>query len=381
VTALETQNRTNGTIRQADHTMLGDEDYWRAILARDAEFDGVVVYAVRSTHIYCRPSCASRRPNRRQVIFFPIPEAAEQAGFRPCLRCRPQLPSSGDPQLEMVRQVCQHIKDHSDRPPRLAAIASKVSFNPHHVHRVFRRVMGITPRQYADACRLDRLKGNLRAGEDVTRAMYDSGYGSSSRLYEKAPAHLGMTPGAYKRGGRGTQVFYTTIACSLGQILVAMTDKGICAVSLGDDPAALESGLLQEYPAAKLQKGGRQFQDRVEDILNILEGQTPSRELPLDIQATAFQRRVWQQLQAIPLGETRSYSQVAEELGNPKAARAVATACAANPVALVVPCHRVVRRDGGLGGYRWGLDRKSALLNQELSGHDKQTDSTEIPSA
>ena len=190
-----------------------------------------------------------------------------------------------------------------------------------------------------------------------------------------------MTPGAYKRGGRGSRVLYTIVACSLGQVLVAMTQKGISAVSLGDDPAALESGLLKEYPAAKLHKGRQQFQDWVEDILNILEGQTPSRELPLDIQATAFQRCVWQQLQAIPLGETRSYSQVAAELVNPKAARAVAAACAANPVALVVPCHRVVRRDGGLGGYRWGVDRKSALLSQELSGHDKQADSDEIPSA
>ena len=374
VTALGTQNRTNGTIRHTDYTMLGDEDYRSAILARDAEFDGVVVYAVRSTRIYCRPSCASRRPNRRQVIFFPIPEVAEQAGFRPCLRCRPHLPSPADPQLEMVRQVCQHIKDHADRPLLLADIASKVSFSPHHMHRVFRRVMGITPRQYADACRLDRLKGNLRAGEDVTGAMYDSGYGSSSRLYEQSSAQLGMTPDTYRRGGKGAEMAYTIVDCYLGKLLVAGTAKGVCAVKLGDDVAALETGLRAEYPRSIINGPGGALTDWVSAILQHLSGIFPHLDLPLDIQATAFQRRVWQQLQAIPLGETRSYSQVAEELGNPKAARAVAAACAANPVALVVPCHRVVRRDGGLGGYRWGVDRKSALLDQELSGHDQQAE-------
>ena len=364
---METQNRTNVIDRPASHTMLDDEDYWGAILARDTEFDGMVVYAVRSTRIYCRPSCASRRPNRRQVIFYPIPEAAEQAGFRPCLRCRPHLPSAADPQLEMVRQVCQQIKDYADRPPRLADIASKVSFNPHHVQRVFKRVMGITPRQYADACRLDRLKGNLRAGGDVTGAIYDSGYGSSSRLYEPSSSQLGMTPATYRKGGQGVQVAYTISECSLGKVLVAATDRGICAIYLGDDANSLESGLAKEYPNAQLERVDGPLQDWVDGVLARLDGQPAGQALPLDIRATAFQRRVWQHLTTIPRGETRTYSQVAQALGEPRSARAVANACAANPVALVVPCHRVVRQDGGLGGYRWGLERKAALLERESS--------------
>ena len=296
---------------------IDDETRWRQVLVRDSRYDGSFVYAVRSTGVYCRPSCPSRRPAMKQVSFFPDPKAAEQTGYRACRRCRPQEQHPDGPDTSLVRRACQYF--NADRPETFspAEIASLIGVTPLGLSRAFKRVTGVTFRHYADAARVQRLKGNLRTGQDVTQALYDAGYGSSSRLYEQSSAQLGMTPGVYKRGGRGTQVFYTIVACSLGQILVAMTEKGICAVSLGDDCAALESGLLKEYPAAKLQKGGRQFQNKVEDILNIMEGQTPSRELPLDVQATAFQRSVWQHLQKISLGQTRSYSQVAASWATP----------------------------------------------------------------
>jgi AraC family transcriptional regulator, regulatory protein of adaptative response / methylated-DNA-[protein]-cysteine methyltransferase len=346
---------------------MHEETYWQAVLTRDKHSDGTFVYAVRSTGIYCNPSCAARRPRREQVVFFPQPEAAEQAGYRACRRCRPQEATVYQLQLEMVQRACHHIETHLEGPLTLEALGKEVSVSPYHLQRIFKRIMGITPRQYAQAYRLGQLKQQLKEGETVTTALYNTGYGSSSRLYEQAPAQLGMTPAAYRRGGKSTHIGYTIVDCPLGRLLIAATEKGICAICLGDSDADLEVALFSEYPAAEIQRDGVELGQWVSTLLNHLNGQQPQLDLPIDVQATAFQWRVWQALRTIPYGSTRSYSQVAQSLGDPKATRAVARACASNPVAIVVPCHRVVREDGKLGGYRWGLERKQRLLAQEAS--------------
>ncbi len=345
--------------------MVIDEDRWRAVEARDAAYDGAFVYAVDTTGVYCRPSCPSRRPRRRHVRFFELPEAAEGAGFRACLRCRPRDIAARDSRVDAVRRACRFIEAQDDGPPTLAALSGEVGLSPHHLQRTFKRLVGVTPRQYADARRLSRLKARLRAGDRVAGALYEVGYGSSSRLYERAGGQLGMTPAAYRRGGRGWRVGFGIVRSSLGRLLVAATARGVCAVCLGDDDAALERGLRGEFPAAEIARDDAGLGDWIGGIAAHLEGARPHVGLPLDIQATAFQRRVWEELRRIPYGETRSYGEVARAIGRPTAARAVARACAANPVALVVPCHRVVRGDGGLGGYRWGAARKAALLEKE----------------
>jgi AraC family transcriptional regulator of adaptative response/methylated-DNA-[protein]-cysteine methyltransferase len=345
------------------------EELWQAVQSRDAGFDGAFVFAVRSTGIYCRPSCPARRPRREQVIFFSLPEAAKQAGFRACRRCHPEKANAGDPQVELAQRVCRYIEAHLDdsleEPLTLAVLGAQMGVSQYHLQRVFKRIMGITPRQYAEACRLGQLKTRLKGGESVTSAMYNVGYGSSSRLYERAPAQLGMTPATYRRGGRGMHINYTVVNCPLGRLLVAATERGICAVSLGDSDATLEAVLLSEYPAAEIRRDSRVLDEWVDILLRHLSGQQPHLDLPLDIQATAFQWRVWEELRAIPYGRTRSYSEIARAMGRPTAVRAVARACATNPVALVIPCHRVVREDNAFGGYRWGLERKRALLAQE----------------
>jgi len=263
--------------------------------------------------------------------------------------------------VEVVQRVCRCIETHLEEPLTLAALSAQVGVSPYHLQRTFKRIMGITPRQYAEACRLDQFKARVKGGESVTSAMYSAGYGSSSRLYERAPTQLGMTPATYRRGGQGMHINYTIIDCSLGRLLVAATERGVCAVSLGDSDAALEAALLNEYPAAEIHHDGAAFSEWISPLLSYLNGQQPHLNLPLDVQATAFQWRVWETLRAIPYGRTRSYGEIAQAIGNPKAVRAVARACATNPVAVVIPCHRVVREDGGLGGYRWGLERKKAL--------------------
>lgn len=344
--------------------MFSPRRCWRAVLARDARFDGRFVFAVRSTGIYCRPSCPSRRARRAKVLFFALPEAAEQSGFRPCRRCRPRE-GPRSPQAELVARLCRHIEAHSDGPLTLAELAAQAGIAPHRLLRTFQRVMGITPRQYADALRLRRLKKHLRRGVDVTTALYEAGYGSSSRLYERSNAQLGMTPDAYRRGGRGMRLGYAIARSPLGRLLVAATERGVSAVYLGDSDAPLVAALRKEYSNAEVRRDTNGLSRWVRALLRHLEGRQPRLDLPLDIQATAFQRRVWEALRGIPYGATRSYSQVARSLGRPTAARAVARACATNPVSVVIPCHRVVREDGGLGGYRWGLERKRALLERE----------------
>jgi AraC family transcriptional regulator of adaptative response/methylated-DNA-[protein]-cysteine methyltransferase len=323
-------------------------------MARDRRYDGAFVYAVRSTGIYCRPSCASRRPRRTQVTFFPIPEAAEHEGFRACRRCHPAAANGGDPAVALVREACRALD--AGRPaksdPRLV--------------RAFKRVLGITPKQYADARRVTRFKQELKRRKQVSPALYEAGYGSTSRVYERSDEQLGMTPATYARGGVGVDIVFVTVPTSLGRLLVAATERGVCRVMLGDNAAALEADLRREFDAARVRqdKDGK-LEGFVAAILSYLEGREPHLDLPLDIRATAFQRRVWQELQRIPFGETRTYTHVAKAIGQPKATRAVARACATNPAALVIPCHRVVREDGEIGGYRWGVERKEWLLKKE----------------
>lgn len=342
---------------------LTDRDRWEIVRERDARYDGAFVFGVRSTGIYCRPSCPSKRPRPERVLFFAGPDEAERAGFRACRRCRPR--DAEDPQTALVRRVCRFIETHSDDSPSLADLAKEFHMSPYHLQRTFKRLAGVTPRQYAEALRLGRLKTQLRARDTVTAAMNEAGYGSSSSLYAGAGERLGMTPGDYRAGGRAQQIAYTIVPCPLGRLLVAATSKGVCAVYLGDTDAPLEESLRKEYPAADIRRDAAGLGDWVDALLRYLAGGEPRLDLPLDVRATAFQWRVWEALRAIPYGATRTYGEIAAMLGSPAATRAVGHACATNPVSLVIPCHRAVRKDGGLGGYRWGLGRKEALLEME----------------
>lgn len=351
--------------KSRERQLLDEEARWRAVLARDANADGTFVLGVRTTGIYCRPSCPARHPRREHVVFFDLPEAAEQAGFRPCRRCRPQQQAASDPGVALVQRSCRFIEENLGDKITLGTLASQEAISKHQLQRIFKRTMGITPRQYAEAYRLGRLKVRLRDGKDVTRALYEVGFGSSSRLYERSNARLGMTPATYRRGGRGMRIHYAIIVCSLGRLLVAATERGICAVHFGNSEVELRAALQGEFPAAELHSDGATLRSWVEVISAHLSGQKLHLDLPLDVRATAFQWRVWEALRAIPYGETRSYSDVARAVGNPKAVRAVAHACASNPVPIVIPCHRVIRSDGSLGGYGGGVERKRALLAQE----------------
>ena len=344
-----------------------DESKWQTVLSKDARADGQFVFAVSSTKIYCRPSCPSRRPHRERVSFFQSPEGAEQAGFRACRRCHPRGASVKETQLELVQRVCRLLEDAEVETTTLAALSEQTGVSSFHLQRTFKKVMGVTPRQYADASRVSRFKGGARGGKSITTAIYDAGFGSSSRLYEQAVAQLGMTPATYGKGGRGATISYAIVECSLGGLLVATTGKGVCSVKLGDSEAALEANLKREFPAAEFRRDENTLSNAISAVVDHLEGKSPHIDLPLDIQATAFQRQVWQQLRAIPSGQTASYSEVASAIGQQKAVRAVARACATNPVALVIPCHRVIREDKSLGGYRWGLERKKKLLETEKS--------------
>jgi len=342
-----------------------DEQLWQAVVSKDARFDGQFVFAVSSTGVYCRPSCPSRRAHRERVSFFELPEAAEQAGFRACLRCQPRRARVLDPQMELVQRVCSLLNSSDSETVKLAELASHAGVSVFHLQRTFKRVMGISPRQYLAARRFGNFKALVRKGDSVTTALYESGFNSSSRLYEYASEELGMTPATYSRGGRGVNINYTIVASSMGRLLVAMTERGVCAVRMCDTDAELEKDLRDEFPHAQIKRDDSALREQVQKILNHLDNNEPRLDLPLDIRATAFQRQVWDKLRAIPYGQTVSYGDVAKALGNPGAVRAVGRACATNPVALVIPCHRVVREDQSLGGYRWGLDRKKKLLDRE----------------
>jgi len=344
-----------------------ESQWWEAVQARDASQDGQFVFAVSSTGVYCRPSCPSRRPRRENVSFFHRPDQAEKAGYRACLRCRPRS-VGGSGRAEMVRAICRYIEQHLDEPLTLARLGAAFRQSPFHLQRKFKAVLGITPRAYADSCRMNQLKSNLRAGHSVTRAMYDAGYSSSSRLYERTAAQLGMTPDKYRRGAIAAPIRYTFAGSPLGRMLIAATDKGICAIQFADSDEELEQGLRHEFPFAIRRHDDAGMKNWKENLLCQMRGENLNSTLPLDIQATAFQRRVWSYLQTIPSGETRSYAAVAEGIGQPSAVRAVARACATNPVAVAIPCHRVVRKGGEMGGYRWGVERKKTLLQMEHAG-------------
>ena len=342
-----------------------NEQLWQAVVARDARFDGQFVFAVTSTGVYCRPSCPSRRAHRERVKFFDLPEAAEQAGFRACLRCQPQQARVLDPQIELVQRVCHLLNSTDGETLKLAELASQTGVSVFHLQRTFKRVMGISPKQYLAAQRFGNFKALVRKGESVTNSLYESGFNSSSRLYEHAAEELGMTPAIYSRGGRGVNINYTIVDSTLGRLIVAVTERGVCAVRLADNDAELEKDLREEFPQAQIERADAALREPVQKILNHLDNNEPRLDLPLDIRATAFQRQVWEKLRAIPYGQTVSYGDVAKALGKPGAVRAVGRACATNPVALVIPCHRVVREDSSLGGYRWGLERKKKLLEHE----------------
>lgn len=339
---------------------------WQAVLARDVRSDGKFVFAVSSTGVYCRPSCPSKRPRRENVSFFPQPQEAEKAGFRPCLRCRPRAAASTS-RLERIKAVCRYLEQHLDEPVTLARLGAEFNQSPFHLQRTFKAELGITPKAYADACRMREFRDKLKQGQSVTRAMYEAGYSSSSRLYSRTTSELGMPPAKYRSGAIALPIRYTCMDSPLGRVLVAKTDKGICSVRLGESDEELEHGLRQEFPFALRRRDDSGLAELAETLMAQAKGAERSASLPLDIQATAFERQVWSYLQSIPRGETRSYAEVAKAIRQPSSVRAVARACGRNPVALAIPCHRVIRSDGSLGGYRWGLQRKRRLLEMEAT--------------
>lgn len=349
---------------------LDPQQLWQAVTTRDPAYDGQFIYAVRSTGIYCRPVCPSRRPRPAQALFFANPADARRAGFRPCRRCHPDGPH---PDAQLTRRACDYIDAHfaaQDTIPPAAQIGNAIGVTPSRLRRLFRNQTGLTPAQYARARRLDHFKSQLRRGADVTTAAYSAGYGSPSHIYETAAQNLGMTPATYRKGGAGAIIRYALTPSPLGSLLLAATETGICAVKLGDAPQTLIAELHAEFPAAQIipappENPPENLRQWLAALLEYLHGSRPDLPLPLDVAATAFQWRVWRRLQAIPPGETRTYRQLAAQLNQPTASRAVGRACATNPVAPIIPCHRALRADGQLAGYRWGLHRKQALLDLE----------------
>lgn len=346
--------------------------WWDAVLARDGSYDGEFFFAVSSTGVYCRPSCPAKRPRRENVTFFRRPAQAEQAGYRACLRCRPKA-AGRNHQTETVRQICRYIEQHLDEPLTLDRLGEAFGLSPFHLQRTFKKALGITPKAYADSCRMGLLKRNLQAGRSVTHALYDAGYSSSSRLYERTASQLGMTPDKYRRGAVAASIRYTCTKSPLGRMLVAATEKGICAIQFGDTDDELVEGLKREFPFAVRKRDDESMRSWTNTVLSQISGHKLNRSLPLDIQATAFQKRVWTHLQSLPFGTTQSYGGVAKAIGQPSAARAVARACATNRIAVAIPCHRVVREDGEMGGYRWGVERKRTLLELEHQGSERRS--------
>lgn len=344
--------------------MLDFEQCWAALERRDGAGAGEFLYGVRTTGVYCRPGCTSRLPLRANTMFFETVAAAEAAGLRACKRCRPTDGSTASRHVAAIERACALLRN-SDTAPSLGELADAAGISRFHFHRVFKQITGATPRDYARAHRLGRLADNLEAGRPVTEAIYASGFGSSSRAYDAAPTGLGMTPGARRRGGAGETIRFVTVETPLGWALVAATGRGLCMTALADDRESLAAALQQRFPEAAVVAEDAELKGWADRIVGFITAPDHNIDLPLDIQGTAFQARVWRALQKIPLGKTATYTEIAAALGQPKAVRAVAQACAANKLALVVPCHRVIRSDGELGGYRWGLQRKRALLARE----------------
>ncbi len=341
-----------------------EDPRWAAVKARDPAADGRFLYAVRTTGVYCRPSCPSRTPRRDNVSFHLTVADAERAGFRPCKRCRPDQPAPAARHAELVADLCRYI-ERAEQPPSLDELAHRANLSPYYLHRVFKAATGVTPRAYAAAQRAKRVRSRLAHGASVTEAIYDAGYNSNGRFYAESNDLLGMTPSRYRAGGAGTEIRFAVGQCSLGAILVAASERGVCAISLGEDADALTRDLQDRFPRATLLGADADFERLVAQVVGAVETPGAGLDLPLDVRGTAFQQRVWQALREIPVGHTASYSQIAERIGAPRSARAVAQACAANNLAVAIPCHRVVRNDGSLSGYRWGVARKQALLERE----------------
>jgi AraC family transcriptional regulator, regulatory protein of adaptative response / methylated-DNA-[protein]-cysteine methyltransferase len=337
---------------------------WAAVVARDPGADGSFFYSVRTTGVYCRPSCAARPARPENVAFHDTAADAERAGFRPCRRCRPDLPALAERQADLVARVCRQI-EAADAEPGLKALAEAAGLSPSHLHRIFKAATGLTPKAYGAAHRARRVREQLGRGGNVTDAIYGAGFGSNGRFYEKSSQMLGMTPSQYRAGGAGTDIRFAVGQCSLGAILVAASEKGVCAIFFGDDPDLLTRNLQDRFPKASLLGGDRSFETIVAQVVGAVDDPGRGLDLPLDVRGTAFQQRVWQALRRIPSGRTISYGELARRIGAPTATRAVAQACGANPLAVVIPCHRVVRNDGSISGYRWGVERKRALLERE----------------
>jgi AraC family transcriptional regulator, regulatory protein of adaptative response / methylated-DNA-[protein]-cysteine methyltransferase len=362
--------------------MTNSDKYWKAVETGDRTFDGSFVYGVITTGVYCRPSCPSRLPLRKNIRFYETPDAAESAGLRACKRCDPRRAESADWVGPAIRDICNYI-EVTDHSLSVTHLASRARMSVFHFQRCFKKIMGVTPGQYLTARRMKRFKESLRVSKDVTEAIYDAGFGSSSRVYERSGTSLGMTPKQYRQGGAGVVMTYAPISTSVGLMMVAATDRGLSFVQFGETEGQLLELLVKEYPAARVQPMTEphhpDFEKWVEGVRKHLTGQEPHLSLPLDLRATAFQMRVWNYLQSIPYGEVQSYSEVAAGIGQPRAVRAVANACARNRVALVIPCHRVIRGTGELGGYRWGLARKRALIDHERGQQAQEATSTSQP--
>ena len=353
-----------------DHPVFDtDAARWDAVRQRDARADGAFFYSVRTTGVYCRPSCAARLARRENVAFHASAATAELAGFRPCKRCRPNDASRDARRAAAVERACRLIESADvDRPPSLDELAQRVGLSRYHFHRMFKAVTGVTPKAYADARRSAHVRAELPRAESVTDAIYAAGFNSNGRFYQTAAQSLGMQPRAYRAGGAGMTIRFAVGECSLGSILVAATERGLCAIALGDEPDALVRDLERRFERATLVGGDAEFERWVAAVVGFVEAPQCGLDLPLDVRGTAFQQRVWRALTEIPLGSTQSYADIARKLGEPNATRAVAQACAANPLAIAIPCHRVVRKDGALSGYRWGVERKRALLEREARG-------------
>lgn len=342
-----------------------DSVCWQAVKTRDKSYAGVFVFGVRTTRVYCRPGCPARVPLQKNVRFFALPAAAEQAGFRPCKRCQPQTVAMRDENACRVQQVCDYIRQHLHKSLTLEDLSAVVYLSPFHLQRIFSGVMGISPRQYMEACRMTDFKARLKDGERVTDAIYSAGFGSGSRVYERTASQMGMSPSTYQKGGENMTIRYSTTPTVMGAMLVAMTERGVCSLTLGNTADDLVLRLYHEFPKAVIERDDRALDTTLEQVIAYLEGWQPHFDLPLDIRVTAFQKRVLDELTRIPYGQTRTYGEIAAAIGEPKAARAVGRACATNPVPLIIPCHRVVGSNGSLTGYAYGTERKKYLLEME----------------
>jgi AraC family transcriptional regulator, regulatory protein of adaptative response / methylated-DNA-[protein]-cysteine methyltransferase len=343
-----------------------NEIYWNAVKNNDKRFDGIFFTGVKTTKIFCKPSCSAKLPKRENVDFYADWQVAENKGFRACLRCKPKNLEAKNPQVEMILNACKLLE--TEENITLETLGETLKINAIHLQKTFKEIIGVSPKKFAENLRLEKFKAEIKSGNDVVNSIYEAGYGSSRSLYENVYGKLGMTPKVYQKGGKGMKINYAVADCYLGKMLVARTEKGVCSVTFGDTGDFLREKLCEEFPKAEINENNGELKGFVEEILRHLSGKNKLIDLPLDLQATAFQMQVWELLRKIPFGETLSYKQVAEKLGNPKAVRAVARACAANRIAVVIPCHRVIGTNGSLSGYRWGIERKAKLIESEKTG-------------